>query len=134
MPLRNDPALKNLFEKNAKTLFGESEFCEVGHRTGSTDMGDVSYIMPSLHPYMSGASGPGHSAEWHIADKEMGYMGPAKSLALMAVDLLCDNAKEARSILSDYKPAMSKTEYLDFQANLFQTEMYDGMDEPSKRK
>lgn len=126
MPLRNDPALKDIFKANAQALLGEEEYCEVGHRTGSTDMGDVSYIMPALHPYLSGASGPGHSAEWHIADKEMGYMAPARSLALMAVDLLCGDAAQARHILSDYKPAMNRAQYLDFQNALFKTERYDG--------
>ncbi len=126
MPLKNNADLRALFEKNAKTLLGAREFCEVGHRTGSTDMGDVSCIMPALHPYMSGATGPGHSIEWHISNKEMGYVEPAKSLALMAVDLLCDRAAKANAVLADYEPEMTKDQYLAFQNNLFQTEIYDG--------
>ena len=126
MPLRNDPGLKDIFKANAQALLGDEAYCEVGHRTGSTDMGDVSYIMPALHPYLSGASGPGHSAEWHIADKEMGYMAPARSLALMAVDLLFGDAAQAQGILADYKPAMSRARYLEFQNALFKTERYDG--------
>ena len=126
MPLKNNADLKGVFEANSRTFLGEDEFCEIGHRTGSTDMGDVSYIMPALHPYMSGALGSGHSVEWHISDKEMGYVEPAKSLALMAVDLLYDNAEGAKEVLNGYKPEMSKSQYLDFQANLFQTEVYGG--------
>ncbi len=126
MPLKNNADLRTLYEKNARTCLGEDEFCSVGHRTGSTDMGDISCIMPAIHPYMSGATGPGHSVEWHISDKEMGYVEPAKSLALMAVDLLYDRAAEAKAVLANHKPEMTKEQYLDFQNNLFQTEVYDG--------
>lgn len=126
MPLKNNADLQALYEKNARACLGEDEFCAVGHRTGSTDMGDISCIMPAIHPYMAGATGPGHSVEWHISDKEMGYVEPAKSLALMAVDLLYDRAAEAKTVLANYKPEMTKDQYLDFQNNLFQTEVYNG--------
>ncbi|MCZ6635673.1 MAG: amidohydrolase [bacterium] len=126
MPLKNDPDLKDLFQTNSESLFGADEFSEVGHRTGSTDMGDVSHIMPALHPYMAGASGPGHSVEWHISDKEMGYVAPAKSLAMLAVDLLYGEADQAKGILKDYRPEMSKQAYLEFQSQMFRTEVYDG--------
>ena len=126
MPLRNDETLRGVFEENAKQLFGEDEYSEIGHRTGCTDMGDLSHIMPSLHPYMSGATGPGHSATWHISDKEMGYLGPAKSLASLAVDLLHDDAAKAKEVIENHTPAMTKDEYLTFQSNVFKTEVYDG--------
>ncbi|MCY3872326.1 MAG: M20/M25/M40 family metallo-hydrolase, partial [Gemmatimonadetes bacterium] len=126
MPLKNNADLQALYGKNARTRFGVDEFCTVGHRTGSTDMGDISCIMPAIHPYMSGATGIGHSVEWHISDKEMGYVEPAKSLSMMAVDLLSDHASEAKAVLANYKPEMTKDQYLDFQNNLFQTEVYNG--------
>jgi len=129
LPLRNDPAMSAIFEANSKALFGDDEVCEVSHRTGSTDMGDLSHIMPAIHPYMAGADGVGHSADWHISDREMGYLAPAKSLALMAVDLLHGDGGAATDLLSDYKPAMTKDEYLAFQRALFKTEIYDGAHE-----
>lgn len=126
MPLKNDPALTEFFRLNATTLYGQNGFSNVGHRTGSTDMGDLSHIMPALHPYMAGASGPGHSVDWHISDQEMGYIGPAKSLAAMAIDLLYDNGQAALRILEGYQPAMKKDAFLKFQSDLYQTELYDG--------
>ena len=126
MPLKNNTVLTQLFKSNSEDLFGKAEFSEVGHRTGSTDMGDLSHIMPALHPYMSGASGPGHSVDWHISDKEMGYLGPAKSLALMAVDLLYGDATQASRVLDEYQPEMTKDAFLAFQRDLYQTELYDG--------
>jgi metal-dependent amidase/aminoacylase/carboxypeptidase family protein len=127
MPLINHPGLKDLFLKNALIMFGKAECEEVGHRTGSTDMGDLSHIMPSLHPFMSGASGISHSVDSRISDREMAYVAPAKSLALTAVDLLYGEAKAAGSILSNYQPVMTKEAYLEFQRKLFRRELYDGM-------
>ena len=126
MPLRNDPKLKEVFKENCTELFGEEGFAEAGHRTGSTDMGDISHLMPALHPYIGGAMGPSHSAEWHISDKQMAYVAPAKALALTAVDLLWGGAEKARAILAGYQPAMTKLEYLEFLNKLFRTDFYDG--------
>lgn len=126
MPLRNDPALQEIFKHNAQSLFGEDEYCETGHRTGSTDMGDVSHIMPALHPYLSGGAGNMHGIDWRIADPQMGYMAPAKMLAMMAVDLLFGEAEAARRILADCRPAMTKEQYLAFQRNLSRFMRYDG--------
>ena len=126
MPMRNEVGMSQLYEDNSKTLFGDDQFCRVGHRTGSTDMGDLSAVMPAIHPYMSGATGPGHSADWHISDKEMGYIGPAKALASLAVDLLYGKGETATKILDEFVPEMTKKEYLAFQSDVFRTEVFDG--------
>ena len=41
-------------------------------------------------------------------------MEPAKALALTIIDLLFDNAKEAKEYHKDFVPAMTKEEYLSF--------------------
>ena len=45
-------------------------------------------------------------------------------LAMTAVDLLHGDAAPARQILADFRPAMSKEDYLAFQRGLFRTERY----------
>jgi len=62
MPLLCDGAMAKLFESAARGLVGEEHYRNIPHRSGSTDMGDLSQIMPILHPYMGGATGAGHSA------------------------------------------------------------------------
>jgi amidohydrolase len=126
MPLRDDRAMQKLFMQNAQALFGAEACTEIGHRTGSTDMGDISHIMPAVHPSMSGASGISHGSDFMISDKKMAYSAPAKALALMAVDLLCDNAEKAKEIQAQHKPIMSKAEYLSYQNKIFQNETFDG--------
>ncbi len=126
MPLQDDRNMQRLFLENAVMLFGAEECTETGHRTSSTDMGDISHIMPSVHPSMAGASGISHGADFKISDKEMAYLAPAKALALMAVDLLFGDAEKAREIKAHHKPIMSKEEYLSYQNKIFQKEVYDG--------
>ena len=126
MPLQDDRNLQKLFVQNAQMLFGAEECTEAGHRTGSTDMGDISHIMPAVHPSMSGATGIGHGNDYLITDKAMAYTGPAKALALLAVDLLGDDAAKAREIQAQHKPLMTKAAYLEFQDQILRRELYDG--------
>ncbi|MGV3720421.1 MAG: amidohydrolase, partial [Actinomycetota bacterium] len=104
-------------------LFEPSAVQDAGHGTGSTDMGDLSHIMPALHPSMAGGFGEVHSREWHIQNKDEGYLAPAKSLAHMAIDLLWQDASEAHRILETDRPRMTKQEYLDFQRGIFRTDL-----------
>ena len=82
--------------------------------------------MPVLHPVMAGADGEAHSIDWHIADKENGYVSPAKALAMMAVDLLADDAETGRRVLEQFTPQMTRDDYLARQEGVFRTEQFDG--------
>jgi amidohydrolase len=126
LPLDNDPRLTEMFRRNAEALFGADGYVEAGHDAGSTDAGDLSQVMPVLHPSMGGATGPYHSADWRLTDKNLAYIGPAKALALMAVDLLWQDAGSAREVLAAFKAPMTKAEYLALQQHLFRTELFDG--------
>ncbi len=126
LPLFNHAGLTKYFKANAAALLGADQVTEMGHRSGSTDMGDISHVMPTLHPYMGGASGSGHGADFTIADPKLAYIEPAKQLALMAVDMLWDDAKAAREIIADFKPRLTKEAYLVFQRGIGRTELFDG--------
>ena len=126
LPLDNDPNLRDLFRRNAETLFGDDGFRDYPHGGGSTDAGDLSQLMPVVHPVMAGASGEPHSVAWHISDTTSGYVAPAKTLAMMAVDLLADDAGEGRRVLEEFTPALSRDEYLQKQEQIFRTEVFDG--------
>ncbi|PYO35490.1 MAG: amidohydrolase [Candidatus Rokuibacteriota bacterium] len=126
LPLFNHAGMAQHFTANAAALRGGDQVTETGHRSGSTDMGDISHVMPTLHPYMGGATGSGHGADYAIADPKLAYVEPAKQLALMAVDMLWGNAEAAREILKGWKPRMTKEEYLAFQRGVARTELFDG--------
>src|SRR5579864_7801862 len=124
LPKRNDRSLGELFGANVEALFGPGSFDIGGHRTGSTDMGDIAHMKPVIHPYVASAAGKTHGADFRITEPEHAYLTPAKLLAMTAIDLLYDDAAPARQIIADFKPAMTKTEYLAFARALFQTEHY----------
>ena len=126
LPLVNDGDLAELFMANQRVVHGDADVRRQGHRTGSTDMGDVSHIMPALHPSMAGAVGSNHAVDWLIEDPQMAYLEPAKALAWMAADLLGNGAQEARRVLDNFQPRMSKSEYLEYQRGLNQVERYSG--------
>jgi amidohydrolase len=127
LPLFNNMEMAEIFKANAIALVGEPNFTTIGHRTGSTDMGDISHVMPTLHPYMGGASGMGHGADFQITDPKVAYLGPAKALAMTAIDLLWGGAEAAREVMSTTKPRMTSAEYLAFQRGLNQRVLFDGM-------
>jgi amidohydrolase len=126
LPLFNHMGLAKYFKANASALLGSDHVTETGHRSGSTDMGDISHVMPTLHPYMGGAIGSGHGADYAIADQKLAYVEPAKQLALMAVDMLWDDAAAARGVLETWKPRMTRAEYLAFQRGVAGRELFDG--------
>lgn len=127
LPLANNRSMAEVFKRNCgEYLFSPDAVRDAGHGTGSTDMGDISYIMPALHPSMAGGYGDVHSREWHIANPQEGYLAPAKALALTAIDMLWGDAAGAREILEQDRPRMSKDEYLAFQRAVFRTEQFDG--------
>ena len=126
LPLNNDADLARLFKVNAESLFEGEKSREFPHSGGSTDAGDLSQIMPVLHPAMTGASGSAHGTDWLITDPDSAYLAPAKTLAMMAIDLLYGDAAEARRIKEKSKPAMTREAYLELQKKFFQLEVYDG--------
>jgi amidohydrolase len=126
MPMQCDATMAAMFKATMTPLVGEEHYRQIGHRTGSTDMGDLSHIMPVLHPFMGGARGTGHAADFEIADRELAYVGPAKMLAATAIDMLADGAAGARAVLAKAKPSMTRESYLAFQRKIGQRELYEG--------
>src|SRR5262249_56486678 len=87
---------------------GAAEVRRLGHRTGSTDMGDVTHVMPAIHPYAGGATGTGHGADYRIADPEAAILAPAKAMAMTVLDLLAGGA--APGILDAFRPRFTPPE------------------------
>lgn len=131
MPMRCDPTMAGHFKATMTSLVGAEHYREIGHRTGSTDMGDLSQVMPVLHPYIGGARGTGHAADFEIVDQSLAYVAPAKALAAMVIDLLADGAAGARHVLATAKPPMTREQYLAFQRKVGKRELFDGAAPPA---
>jgi len=126
LPLFNHDGMGKYFIANASARLGAENVTQMGHRSGSTDMGDISHVMPTLHPYIAGSSGSGHGADYTITDPKLAYIENAKQLALMAVDMLWDDAQSAKEIIDAFKPRLSREAYLAFQRGINKTELFDG--------
>jgi len=75
---------------------------------------------------MGGARGTGHGADFEVVDPQLAYVGPAKALAAMAIDMLADGARGAREVVSKAKPPMTRESYLAFQRSLARREIFEG--------
>ncbi|MDP6042945.1 MAG: M20 family metallopeptidase [Dehalococcoidales bacterium] len=92
--MRNDLALARLFRRNMQSLGRKVALSDPTNRFGSSDMGNVSQLVPSIHPIV--AIAPinilGHSPEFaQAAVSEAGFRGlldAAKAMAMTVVDLL----------------------------------------------
>ncbi len=124
LPLINDPALAKVYRTNAEALVGSDQVRELGHRTSSTDMGDVCHLMPAIHPYVTGCTGSSHGDDYLVEDYGLAVLTAAKAMAMTVVDLLADGAATARQVKGQHKPALSKNEYLHFMRGLLQETTY----------
>ena len=103
-PLKPNPTMADLFEQNLGVIGFpvDPDDGEAGY--GSTDCGNVSQALPTIHPYIriSPDGVPGHSrefAEWARSPlARAGMVAGAKGLALTALDLLAspDKLKAAK--------------------------------------
>jgi amidohydrolase len=115
-------------EKAASLIFPEAaiERFEPGeHGAGSTDAGDLTYIMPVLNFETGGMSGDLHSKDVDFFDEETAYIATAKIFALTAYYLLKDGAQAAAQVKARGNPPFTKAAYLAYMNALEKTEVFD---------
>lgn len=117
LPILKHDSMEEVLKENLKYLGLEEDMIEGGDFTGSFDFGDVSHLIPTLHPMFGGIKGALHTREFEMVDEELAYLAPAKAMALTVVDLLFDGAKQGKEIIENFTPAMTKEEYLNFMAS-----------------
>jgi len=95
-PLRNNLTLAQLFTQNMQSLGRKVELSDPNKGFGSTDMGNVSQLVPSIHPSVAIAPREvaSHSPQFaSAAASEAGIQGlldAAKALAMTVVDLVAN--------------------------------------------
>ncbi|MFH0847712.1 MAG: amidohydrolase [Chloroflexota bacterium] len=126
LPVVEYPELQAVYRASAEALVGRGEVVKRGHTTGSTDMGDLSHIMPILNLSCGGATGTGHGSDYVIQDYNLAVLTAAKAMALTVVDLLADGAIKAKEVLAKSKPPMTKEQYLSFMDSLLKEDEFQG--------
>lgn len=124
LPMAQDNQMAAIFRANAETLVGAENVSQIEHRTGSTDMGDVSQLMPVIHPYVGGATGIGHGADYVVQDYELAVVTAAKAMAATVIDLMADGAAAASRVVANHRPEMTAREYLNFMRTMAAEETY----------
>jgi amidohydrolase len=95
-PLRSNLTLAQLFTQNVQSLGRKVEALDPNEAFGSTDMGNVSQLVPSIHPFVAIAPVEvvAHSPQFaSAAASETGIQGlldAAKALAMTVVDLVAN--------------------------------------------
>ena len=118
-PLVNDENMIRLAEDAANLAIPEENFAvHESYSSGSTDMGDLSCIMPVCHPYARGMSGTSHGADYEIADPDAACVKNAVWQMTMLKLLLENGAGRAEKIIAAYKPIFTKEEFLKYQDSL----------------
>jgi len=88
-----------------------------------TDMGDVSSLVPSIHPHIGGSIGNAHGNNWYIADPERACVDSAKVQAVLLQVLLENDAALAKQAKATFQPRFAnKEEYMAFMDSM----MVDG--------
>ncbi len=119
-PHLNDSAMMEMSKEAYDAIIGRGEFRildVIG--SGSTDMGDLSCVMPIVHPYAAGAIGNAHGSDYYIQDPEKACVDSAKMQMAMLYLLLKDDAKRAKEIIAGFKPRFGKKEYIEYMEKLF---------------
>jgi amidohydrolase len=94
--MRSNRTLAEAYRRNMEALGRQVLECDSGRSLGSTDMGNVSALVPAIHPTVAIAPPDVtiHTPEFReVAASEAGHRGlmdSAKAMAMTAVDVLVD--------------------------------------------
>lgn len=112
LPLKQSGEINRLVHQNILQVCGEEDILAHTVSGASGDMGDISFLMPTIQLGYSGYEGRIHSNQFEIVDKYLNYMAPAQVLLDTVLDL-AENP-DLRVTKTDYAEKMKfyKNEWL----------------------
>ncbi len=110
MPMYNDVNLNRICQESIEEIFGMGQIEYTPWNCGASDMGDLSSLMPAMHPHYTGGSGTAHGNDFRVADPIRASVNPAKMLCGMVGILLSDDAAQAKRTISEFKPTFADKE------------------------
>jgi metal-dependent amidase/aminoacylase/carboxypeptidase family protein len=127
-PLKQNPIMKELFIEKSKLILGQDSITVVPDEQihgGSTDMGDLSAIMPVIHPYANAASGVVHGDDYIIDDYNLAVIASAKVMTATIIELLGNGAQTANRVIDTFAQAFTAAQYITVQRERFSNTFYD---------
>lgn len=114
LPLSESIELSEVFEEISRVVLGEENLVYGSAITGSSDIGDVSHILPTIQPSIGGFSGALHSKQFQVSNPETAYLKATEIMAKTVIELLCNQAQKAKNVVDSFHPQMSKEEYIEY--------------------
>ncbi|MFD3156811.1 amidohydrolase [Haloimpatiens sp. FM7330] len=128
-PFVVDKELTSIAKNVGLSLVHEEEITTFSPSKGSTDLGDISSVMPAIETCIGCLDGGLHSPDYKINDYDTAYVLGTKFLAGMAVELLYENGRQAKTIINEYIPIFkSKMEYFQYVDKLFSKNIFPKVD------
>ena len=87
-------------------------------------MGDLSQVMPVIHPYTGAATGSGHGVDYVVKDYTQAVINPAKAMAATVIDLLAGESDRARKVVKNFVRNLSIVSYVAMQRARLTEETY----------
>ena len=114
LPLRPDSDFRDVLRVNAEAIFGAENVSLEAHSAGSTDMGDVSHLMPVVHPWVGCAKGGLHGANYQLDNPDVAFEKTVQVLAMTIIDLLVDDAAQADSICRNFQAILNRESFCEY--------------------
>lgn len=119
LPLRQDASLGAVWEQALEGTEGFVRAIRGVDMPGSSDIGDLSHLLPVIQPTIGGFSGSLHGSDFAELEADRVTAMTAKAMASTVVMLLGDGAKQGRRIKETFMPILTKEAYLRYLDGCF---------------
>ena len=120
MPRRNNKVLNSVITDAMEEILESVEYHTDEIQAGCSDIGDISCLIPASHPYVGGAIGTSHGADYRIPDYERCLKEIAQVNAMTLQLLLQEDGRRAREVIASFEPVFAgKKEYFEFIDSLY---------------
>lgn len=111
LPLVCNKSINALYAENAARFIPKDRIVPISQFLASTDMGDITHLMPAIHVLSGGIKGSLHAADFEVVDYQAAIAIPAKITALTLIDLLSGEVSAMQSIIAENPPLLTKSQY-----------------------
>ncbi len=114
LPFNSNDMLSDKLDEIITSLYGDNQIYYSGWDGQSSDVGDISTLIPVIQHYCAGATGRQHGDDYYIEDKQAAIIDPAIVMSCLIYEVLKDNGRFGAEVINSYKPLFrDKEEYFD---------------------
>ena len=124
LPLTQDESLTQAVKDNMLKFMDKDKIISDCHSFASGDIGDLSYLLPTVQIGVSGFAGRVHGNDFRTEDTHIAYELPINYFTETVKDLLKDNGKRTKEILSNYKQRLTFDQYIKLLNDTNKTDLY----------